>query len=262
MTLRGLLTDRQKLIAELERETGRKAFYSGAPLFRYSIGPYTILREGQIQIADEDADIFLLQRLAEMGLIERVSVPRGIAMDTGKFTGRTLTNLVNMIAGKEQLINRVVGEQAFHMKGSFVEALRKTAPNTANDFMDILNACGGEAAMKGVCFTGRKLIFTGFPEKEEFRVLAERMVETALSSKWVKAKAMTVVNEKYSFRVWLNTLGMKGKEYARVRESLLKDLKGDPNFRMPEQREAFEKARREKQKKTRQTINQVEFVAL
>ena len=66
MTLRGLLTDRQKLIAELERETGRKAFYSGAPLFRYSIGPYTILRDGQVDVADDDADIFLLQRLAEM----------------------------------------------------------------------------------------------------------------------------------------------------------------------------------------------------
>jgi hypothetical protein len=42
----------------------------------------------------------------------------------------------------------------------------------------------------------------------------------------------------------------------------LKDLKDDPNFRMPEQRGAFEKVRREKHTQARRSTNQVEFVAL
>lgn len=53
-------------------------------------------------------------------------------------------------------------------------------------------------------------------------------------------------NEKYTFRVWLNALGMKGAGYAAARAELLKNLPGNSTFRTEEQRAAYyaERSRR------------------
>ena len=60
MKFKGLLTDRQALISALEEETANAAVYSGAPSFRYSIGDYTVLRDGSLEVADRRVDRALL----------------------------------------------------------------------------------------------------------------------------------------------------------------------------------------------------------
>ena len=45
MKFKGLLTDRQPLIAAIQERTGLTAVYAGAPSFRYYIGNYTVLRD-------------------------------------------------------------------------------------------------------------------------------------------------------------------------------------------------------------------------
>ena len=72
----------------------------------------------------------------------------------------------------------------------------------------------------------------------------------------IKAKEPKTENEKYSFRVWLNALGMKGQEYASARAKLLKNLSGDSAFRTEEQRTAFYARRK------RQTAAEPEFILL
>ena len=46
-------------------------------------------------------------------------------------------------------------------------------------------------------------------------------------------------NEKYTFRVWLNAIGMKGDAYGKAREMFLEKLDGDGTYRTPDQREAY-----------------------
>lgn len=248
MKIRGLLTDRQPLIAALERETGQAAAYSGMPTFRYQIGPYTVLRDGSMEVAGAKANTALLQKLEEEGLIERLAdAPSGIAFDASGFDGRIMNNIVNALAAKEVLINRAIAvPNAFHMKAELVKELKAVAPTTMREFMAVLNRCGGDSAIKGLWLSAGQLVFTGFPETDACRTLAERIVHSAVTNRWIKSKAPKVTNDKYSFRVWLNSLGMTGPDYADTRAELLKNLSGDSCFRTPEQRAAFEANRRMK----------------
>lgn len=246
LRIQGLLTDRSPLIEELKRQTGQTVEYSGAPTFRYRVGDYTVLRDGSIEVPEDKAESGLLRHLAEKGLISWQSEPpTGIAFDAASFTGRSMTNIVKMLSAKERLINRAIGvPNAFHMKTDFVRELKETVPSTMDEFRSIMSQFGGAAVMKGIWLSGEQLIFTGFPETEACRILAEHIVMTATKSRWIKSSAVESVSEKYSFRVWLNSLGMKGPQYAQARAELLKNLKGDSSFRTQEQRDAFEAKRR------------------
>lgn len=244
----GLLTDRKPLIAALEHETGITAAYSGAPSFRYVIGDYTVLRDGNLEVADGKADRDLLSRLAGQGLIEDPSdVPTGIAFEMDSFSGQTMVNIVNTFASRGKLINKAIGRpNAVHMGAELVRELKAENPDTVPEFMNILHRCGGEKAIRGLKLTGEKLVFTGFPDDDTFRALAKHIVKAALSLRWIKAKEPTGENEKYIFRVWLNALGMKGPEYADARARLLRNLTGDTAYRTEEQKAAFYASRRRK----------------
>ncbi len=246
MRLRGLLTDRRQLVMALQAETGFTAEYKGAPSFRYQIGDYKVLRDGSVDVDEQKADRSILQRLAEQGLIEgQGEKPDGITFDASAFTGRTMVNLVNLFSAKELLINRAIGvPNAFHMKADLVRDLKAEAPTTMGEFYTVLCRHGGDRAMKGICLSKDQLVFTGFPDTNGCRALAGLIVHTAITSRWVKAKAQKSINDKYSFRVWLNSIGMKGPEYSAARSELLKNLSGDPSFRTPEQKTAFEERRR------------------
>ena len=112
--------------------------------------------------------------------------------------------------------------------------------------MAVLYDCGGSTAVKGLWISSTEVFFTGFPDTQTYHALAELMVHTANCSQWIKAKEPTVTNEKYSFRVWLTSIGMNGKEYGAARAELLKNFTGDGAFRTPDQRTAFYERRKKR----------------
>ena len=67
MEIKTIIEDRAAIVRFLENETGEKMDYAGAPTFNYRIGPYTVLRNGNIRVSDETADPALLQKLIEAG---------------------------------------------------------------------------------------------------------------------------------------------------------------------------------------------------
>ena len=246
MKRKGLLTDRRALIAALERETRLKAAYQGAPSFRYVIGDYIILRDGSLEVEDAKADVTLIGRLADAGLIDGAAAPAGISFPIDGFSGRTMTNIVNSLAARGGMINKAIGKpDAIHMGAKLVRTLKAENPDTLPEFMDALHRSGGEKAMRGLRIGDGCLAFTGFPDTPTCHALAERIVHAATTRGWVKAREPETENEKYSFRVWLNALGMKGQEYAPARAELLKNLPGDSAFRTEEQRAAFYATRRQ-----------------
>ena len=247
MRIKGLLPDRKPLIAALERETGKTAVYCGAPTFRYQVGDCTVLRDGSLEVADADTD--LINRLSREGLIEQPKdIQDGILFPLEKFTGRALANLVFMFAAKGAMINKAIGTpEAFHMSAALVRKLQEEKPSTRSEFMAVLHDCGGRGAMKGLWISTEELFFTGFPDNEACRALAELIAHTAINSQWIKAKAPSVTNEKYSFRVWLTSIGMNGKQYGAARAELLKNFTGDGAFRTPDQRAAFFERRKRRE---------------
>ncbi|MBQ4434686.1 MAG: hypothetical protein II879_01220 [Clostridia bacterium] len=245
MKFKGLLTDRQPLVAALERETGTAAAYSGAPFFRYCVGAYTVLRDGSLEVPEEKADTAMIGRLAEAGLIDiGTARVKGIAFPTDNFTGRTMVNIVNCLSAREKLLNKAIGRpNAIHMGAELVRTLNAEKPDTMTAFMGILHRCGGEKAMRGLRLAGGRIAFTGFPDTDTYRALAGRIINAAVTRQWIKAKETGGGNDRYTFRVWLNALGMKGTDYAPARAELLKNLPGDSAFRTEEQRAAFYAAR-------------------
>ena len=101
--------------------------------------------------------------------------------------------------------------------------------------MEVVYRCGGEAAMRGLRVAGEHLVFTGFPPNEAYQMLANCMVQKASRIRYAKAKSAPVVNEKYTFRVWLNSLGMIGEEFKDARRVLLRNFNGNGSFRTEEQ---------------------------
>ena len=246
MKRKGLLTDRRALIAALEQEMGLAAAYQGAPSFRYVIGDYTVLRNGSLEVEDAKADTALIGRLADAGLVEGAAADTGISFPMDGFSGRTMTNIVNSLAARGGMINKAIGKpDAIHMGAKLVRTLKAENPDTISEFMDALHRSGGEKAMRGLRIAEERLVFTGLPDTPACHALAERIVQAAATRGWIKAREPETENEKYSFRVWLNALGMKGQEYAAARAELLKNLSGDSAFRTEEQRAAFYATRRQ-----------------
>ena len=120
-----------------------------------------------------------------------------------------------------------------------VRSLKAENPASLQDFMEVLHRCGGEKAMKGLRFSAGEIIFTGFPDSAAGRMLAEKIVNAAITQRWSKVKTVATENEKYSFRVWLNALGMIGPEYEAARLTLLSRLPGRADQRkIPGRKEA------------------------
>lgn len=244
MKVQGILTDRKKLVEVLEQESEKKAVYCGAPSFKYTVGNHTVLRDGSL-VTD---DVELVKRLAAQGLVEDVTEESSITFPLEAFTGRSLVNLVNSFAAREKMLNKAVGHpNAFHMGVGLVRELKKENPSTVAEFMDVLFANGGEKSMRGVRVTRSAVSFPGFPDTPTCRTLASLMVKAATTQGWIKSKAKPTQNEKYSFRVWLMALGMKGPEYKGARAELLSHFEGDGAFRTEEQRSAFYAKRKKKE---------------
>lgn len=244
MKKQGLLTDRQELVTAIERVTGQKAIYCGPPSFKYEIGSCTVNRSGKV----ESMDIDLMNLLSQVGLVEDSADDCPITFPTKGFTGRTLVNLVNSFAARSKMINKAIDQpNAFHVSVELVRKLKEENPSTIPDFLDVVYRIGKEKSMRGLGFSNTMVSFPGFPDTPTNRLLTELMVKAALKQGWIKPEAKPTKNEKYSFRVWLMAIGMKGPEYKQARSELLSHFDGDPSFRTEEQRAAFYASRKKKE---------------
>ena len=109
MELITTITDRAAIVRFLEDSTGLLADYAGAPTFNYSVGDYTVLRNGQIRVSDEKADAGLIEKLKDSGLVADERTNAGMEAEiTDDVTTRI--NLIHMIASKSVLINKAIGQ--------------------------------------------------------------------------------------------------------------------------------------------------------
>jgi hypothetical protein len=265
--------DRKNIVKKLEEILGVKAVYQGMPSAAYRIGDYTVTRSGALEAEEGKADYEVLNALYEEGLIEEIhseekmqeeakeadaaEAPAAVAISLPMdgHTGATLRNLVNLLYQRASLINKATGA-GFAADAVLAEALQAEGSITKERFLEILKEHKEE--LKGLEFTEDKITFTGFADCASPDVLDAEMKlacfmnRQALSQKRIQPKTVTEENEKYSFRIWLIRMGMKGEEYKEARKILLKNLSGNCAFRTEEEARAFsdkQKAKRVEAKK-------------
>lgn len=101
---------------------------------------------------------------------------------------------------------------------------------------------------------------------EAYKIFAEKLLQTACLRKWIKSgkipgeraqsssqplsKAETL-SEKYSFRIWLNQLGLKGTKYAKIRKILTCNLSGNSAYPTDEKMSLYNKRRHALRKNNR-----------
>lgn len=265
MVIKTKTTDRTSLINFLKQETSESAKYMGAPTFQYKIGPFTVLRNADIE-TDEESGVTMLTKLQKKGYID-ADEEDGIKVPFTTANVKARVNLLNMIAARGNLINKAIGKPVMHVNRSFLKKMQKANPADLNEFRQALIDCDAETELKGVRFYDDKVIFTDFPdtppktETRAFENLLTAMVRNAEAQRWVKPESVKYGNEKYFFRVWLTSLGLKGSAYASTRNLLLQNLNGDGAYRTEEQKIAA-KAKRDASRKKKEMNAHAEFTLL
>lgn len=233
MRVRCISSNREMILAVMQNELGETAVYHPLPDFSYSVGGYTLCRDGYIETEEKDTGVFSV--LASLGLCDfyfETEPPSGedIYFTTDDHTGITLVNIMSIISSRQYLLNQAIGcRGAFFVNEVFMNKLLRHEPETVFEFLQCLY--GQDNRYKGVRFDRDHIVFTGFrkahvDEDGVHRQLAELIVRACISGKWMKAFPRNVRNRKYAFRSWLNSIGMTGPEYARSRKVLLERLYG------------------------------------
>ena len=186
-----------------------------------------------LTLAEPDADV--IQSLLEEGVLmdEQNISHEGITFRVEDMTPQGLTNLVCMVSARAYLFNKIIRMEAFFVDPVLINRLRDVNAKTVAEFLECVMAKDAREMLRGISFTCSTIRFDGFPDEPEFRTLAELMVEACNRQNRMKAFVPDPENEKYAFRTFLNTVGMKGEEYTGTREFLMMNLKGDGSYKTP-----------------------------
>lgn len=242
MEIRTKITDRKTLVDFLKQYTGQRANYLGAPGFQYVVGPYTVLRNANIQIDPSSVEP-IFKSLQELGFVD-TEEEDGLRVPINPSDVRMRMNLLNMISSRGKLISKAIGKEgALSINRSFLKQMQESNPEDVNAFDEAMALCKASTGLRGLKFYRDKVIFTcfqddGTPVGDACVTLAKAMAHAAETKHWIKPEPEAAENEKYTFRVWLVSIGMKGKEYADARTILMYNLTGNATYRTEEQYQA------------------------
>lgn len=185
-----------------------------------------------------------------------------VHVDASKHDVRTLRNLVNIMASKEDLLYKAldveVDRERYCKKvdTKFLEELNKKRPKQMAELEDIwydgygynrhahYNPSRYRALNLHSVFTKGTVEFRLFNstlhagEVKSYIQLCLAINHQALAQKSASRAKTHSENEKYTFRTWLLRLGMIGDEFKTARGHLLKKLDGNIAWKDPAQADA------------------------
>ena len=220
--------DRKNLVNKMAEILGTKAAYNGAPKFTYTIGNFTVERDGSITTEDDAGMRTLAVALREQGFeidLQETETPAEetepqaeeemttsswtLTMPREDFTESQIENLEKIIASKAGLIKKAL-----------------------------------DCADPTVVLTEDRVAFPwyqrplGSGESMATMHFITAICRMAKNAKRITAKEKEVPNDKYAFRCFLLRLGFIGSEYKETRKRLLERLEGSSAFRTTEDNEA------------------------
>lgn len=192
----------------------------------------------------------IVRKLRECGAKANKSCGVHVHVDDRPFTAKSLRNLVNIMASKEDLIFKAVGVRENReyyckkMEQRFVEGINQSKPTSTEKIKQIwydgtivrhstryhalnLHSIWEGTGIEFRCFNGT--MHAG--KIKTYIQLCLAICHQALTQNGASARKTATTNEKYTFRTWLLRLGMIGEEFETARKFLLENLDGDIAFR-------------------------------
>ena len=259
-------TERKALLKAIENIIQETAVYKKAPTFEYTVGNFTIDKNGTVSCDDGDALERLTHTLiadgfspeetsaaepaAEAGTPELVSLTVEVPMTN--HTGSSIRNLINLVYTRADLLNKALGT-SFRVDAGLIQALKDEASILTKE------------SLLAATITQERITFGTLPETNDtemlrtFTILCGMMNKQALDQKRIQAKTVNEENEKYALRIWLTRLGMNGPEYKEARRILMANLTGHSAFRTEEEKERWlqrQAEKRESQKASEEVTEQ------
>jgi len=237
--------ERKVIASVIAQAIGEQAKYAGAPTMAYHIGQWRIEKSGvvrspEIEIANIETIMTVVEALKVAGFTAEGDL--SIILSAELHTGGTLRNLCNLISSKGMLLQKALSRHTGAIPTALVETINEVPIKTIEDFMWVYNSgietgkyinsgdlCLDHLPNKiGFCFFNATL---NFDDMFAQITLAQKINETALTQKHIGSKQNPIINEAYSFRVWLIRLGFIGEIYKTSRKLLLSKLEGSRAYR-------------------------------
>ncbi len=217
----------------------------------------------------------IIRELKKHGAITNKSCGIHVHVDASPFDARTLRNITNIMASKEDLIYKalkvsVARENQYCQKVEerFLEELNQKKPKTLDGveriwyhgdsrrhrhYDDSRYHCLNlhSVFQKG---TIEFRLFNGTLHAGKIKAYIQfslAISAQALNQACASRRKTQTTNEKYTFRTWLLRLGLIGDEFATARQHLLAELPGCIAWRDPAQAEAQKERLRQKREKER-----------
>ena len=214
--------DTKKLVKLISSHLGVESRYLGAPSFAYSIGNYTVNKDGSLSWDEDDERTpGLLEAIKSEGftttedeeveeeevLVEEENEEEAeanrlcISFPKSMYDERTLENLKNLVEGKGSLMKKAFKAESLEI--------------VVDD--------------EKVSFPWFELI-----DSDHFNAYTQfitAITKMAREQKRILAKEREVENDKYAFRCFLLRLGFIGDEYKKTRKILLENLEGSAAFK-------------------------------
>jgi len=193
--------ERKSFVGAMSEILNAPVNYLKAPSFAYEVGEYRIDKEGTVT-GEYDHNLF--ERLAELGYEPEAET--STEADTDRltievpvlgFTPEHIENLNKMVLAKEPLLKKALGLDELPIRMGLDTIQFPWFP--------------AEPAENATCYVQ----------------FIHALCETAKEKKRITATARDFTNPRFSFRVWLISLGMIGPEFKAARLALGKNLSGN-----------------------------------
>ena len=198
----------------------------------------------------------IVRQLRHKGAIANSSCGIHVHINAAPHTARSLRNITNIMASKEDLLFKALGVSARRersycekMDKEFVEKMNHRKPTSkdavarlwydgdvsrANEHYDSsryhalnLHAVWQKGTIEFRCFNGT----THAGKIKTYIQLCMAISHQAMTQASSRAAKTVTENEKYTFRTWLLRMGLIGDEFETARKFLLENLDGDIAFR-------------------------------
>lgn len=215
----------------------------------------------------------IIRELKKHGAITNKTCGIHVHVDASPFDARTLRNITNIMASKEDLIYKALkvsvareNQYCHKVEERFLEELNQKKPKTLDGVERIWY--GGDSRryehyddsryhclnlhsvfQKG---TVEFRLFNGTLHAGKIKAYIQfclAISAQALNQACASRRKTQTTNEKYTFRTWLLRLGLIGDEFATARQHLLAELPGCIAWKDPAQAEAQKERLRQKREK-------------
>ena len=233
-----------------QKRQGRQKIASGKDYSVELVSPILTYKE-DIETLQE-----LVRRIRKAGGFTNASCGIHIHLDGAKHTPRSLRNIINIIASKNDLFYKalqIAPERMRYCKkmdSILVDKINRKKPTTMGQIENLWYE--GYSESRGTHYHNSRYHFLnlhsffnghhtvelrGFNSElhagkiRSYIVLALALNQQALTQKCASAKKPQTENEKFAMRTYLNRIGFIGEEFANCREHLTAHLDGSAAWR-------------------------------